>query len=208
MPVREASRLTGLTPNTLRKYADEGKIKTIRTPTGHRRFDLTEFLAVEPTSSTTICYARVSTQNQKSQLDTQRECLAKLYPGCEIIGDIASGLNLKRKGLNTILDRALQGERILLVCTYRDRIARFGFDLIEKLIERSGGKIVVLNKLETSPTEELTQDLISIITCFSARIHGLRSHKNKKVLYETIKGTKDSSETVDGCMEMDVQPIC
>jgi predicted site-specific integrase-resolvase len=134
-----------LCQTTLRKYADNGQIKHIRTPSGQRRFDVSDFLKVEP-SSTTVCYARVSTTKQSNDLDTQRECLAKHYPGCEIISDIGSGLNFKRKGLNSILERALQGECITVVCTYRDRIARFGFDLIDTIIKRNGGTIVVLNK--------------------------------------------------------------
>jgi predicted site-specific integrase-resolvase len=207
--IGKAARLTGLTTQTLRNYANEGKIKHIRTPNGHRRYDLTELLGGGGASApTTVCYARVSTRNQMSQLDTQRECLAKLYPGCEVVTDIASGLNFNRKGFNSLLERALSGEAVTVVCTYRDRITRFGFDFIERIIARSGGKIVVLNKMETSPLEEFTADLVAIITCFSSRIHGLRSHKNKKIIYEAIRGTEETSETVDGDVEMGLQQGC
>jgi predicted site-specific integrase-resolvase len=204
---RKAAQLTDLHPHTLRKYANEGKIEHIKTPSGQRRYNVAGFLQQVP-PCTTICYSRVSTVNQKQQLDTQRRCLAKLYPGAEQISDIGSRLNFKRKGFNSILDRCLQGESITIVCTYRDRISHFGFDLIEKLVTRTGGKILVLNKLETSPISELTQDLLSIITCFSARIHGLRSHKNKKILTEAIREAEVSTKTVDGGLQVGLQPHC
>jgi len=207
--VGEAHKITGLHPNTLRKYVDNGTIRSVRTPGGKRQLDLSSFLPQEqPKSCSTICYARVSTNNQKQQLDTQKQALSIKYPGAELISDVGSGLNFNRKGLNAILERSLSGESITVVCTYKDRLARFGFELIRKIIERTGGKIVVLNQVETSPTEELTSDLIAIITCFSSRIHGLRSHKNKKVLLETIKGTENSTEEMVGDLSLDVQPCC
>jgi predicted site-specific integrase-resolvase len=195
-----------LHPNTLRKYADNGTIKSIKTPGGKRQLDLSSFIPQEqPKGCSTICYARVSTLNQKEQLQTQKQCLSIKYPNAEIISDIGSGLNLSRKGLNSILERALSGENITLVCTHKDRLARFGIELIEKIIEKSGGKILVLNKVETSPTEELTRDLISIITGFSSRIYGLRSHQNKKILLEAIKGAENTTQTMDGELPLGVQ---
>jgi predicted site-specific integrase-resolvase len=143
--------------------------------------------------SSTICYARVSTQKQKSDLDRQAEYLAIQYPNAEIIKDIGSGINYKRKGLNSILERAMQGECITLVISYRDRLARFGFELIESIITRSKGKIVVLNQLDTSPESELTGDLMAIITVFAARLHGLRNYKNK--IKEHITSSNDTAES-------------
>ena len=207
--VGKASKITGLHPNTLRKLVDNGTIKAIKTPGGKRQLDLSSFITnEEPNICSIICYARVSTNNQKSQLETQKQCLSTNFPNVEIISDVGSGLNFKRKGLNTILERAISGESIKLILTYKDRLARFGFELIEYIIQRSGGQIVVLNKLETSPTEELTADLISIITSFSARIHGLRSHQNKKNIFEAIKGTNDIIEEMDGNIQMDIQQSC
>ena len=183
--LKKAVELTGLHPNTLRKYADRGDIPSYRIPNGDRRFDVSRF-GQKP--ATVVGYARVSQPKQKPDLDRQCEYLQTQHPGCEIIRDIGSGLNFKRKGLRSLLERAMSGEPIHIVVTYKDRLARFGFDLIEHIITRSGGKIVVLNQIATSPVEELTRDLMSIITVFSSRLHGLRSHKVKKAIAETKQG--------------------
>lgn len=183
IPLRKAVDLTGLHPNTLRKYADRGDIPIYRAPNGNRQFDVSAFIRRK---ECVIGYARVSQPKQKADLDRQSEALSVKYPQCEIIRDIGSGLNFKRKGLNAILERAMQGECITLVITYRDRLARFGFDLIERILARTGGKIVVLNQVNTSPVEELSRDLCAIITVFSSRLHGLRSHQNKKNIIEAI----------------------
>lgn len=175
--LKKAVEITGLHPNTLRKYADDGTIKHYRKPNGDRMFDVESFIG--SSKDATICYARVSTNKQKNDLDNQTKWLSEQYPKAEIIKDVGSGLNFKRKGLRTILERSMSGERITLVISYRDRLVRFGFELIEWIIERNGGKIMVLNKLETSPIDELTKDIMAIITVFSARLHGLRLYKNK-----------------------------
>lgn len=195
MSLKKAVEVTGLHPNTLRKYADRGDIPSYRIPNGDRRFDVSAF---SPTTQSVIGYARVSQPKQKPDLDRQCEFLRSRINGIEVIRDIGSGLNLKRKGLKAVLERAISGERITLVVTYRDRLARFGFDLIEWIIFRSGGKIVVLNQINTSPMEELTRDLAAIITVFSSRLHGLRSHKIKKDITQAIHTTEGSSAKMDG----------
>jgi predicted site-specific integrase-resolvase len=105
--------------------------------------------------------------------------MRKRFPEAEIVKDIGSGLNFKRKGLKTVLERAMQGERLKVVAAHRDRLSRFGFDLIKWIVERSAGEVVVLDKTELSPEQELTKDLLSILHVFSARLHGLRSYKDK-----------------------------
>ena len=192
----KAAELTGLHPNTLRKYADEGKIRHYRLPNGDRRFDVSDW---EPESVvTTVCYARVSQPKQKEDLQRQREYLLSKYPGSECLSDIGSGLNYKRKGFRCILERAIRGEKLRVVVTYRDRLVRFGFDLIEHIVSMSGGEIVVLNKLDSSPESELVGDLTAIVTVFSSRLHGLRSHKIKAYLAEADAGAKVEAEGVDG----------
>ena len=91
------------------------------------------------------------------------------YPNAEIITDVASGLNYRRKGLATILERIHQGDKLTLVVAYRDRLARFGTELIEQMLQQNGGELLVLNQRDLSPPEELTQDLLAILTVFSAR---------------------------------------
>jgi predicted site-specific integrase-resolvase len=174
VPLRKARELTGLSGNTLRKYADEGYIPYYRLPNGDRMFDVRSFIGGR---EAVIVYARVSTAKQRDQLQNQLVYLLERYPNAESVADIGSGLNFKRKGLLSLLERALHGDKLTIVVAYRDRLARFGFDLIEWFIKRSGGKILVLHHIEASSVEELTRDLIAIITVFSARIHGLRDYK-------------------------------
>jgi predicted site-specific integrase-resolvase len=97
----------------------------------------------------------------------------------EIIKDIGSGLNFKRKGLKAILERAMHGTRIQLVVAHRDRLARFGSELIQQVIESNGGQLVVLRESSLSPEEELTKDLLNIIHVFSYRMPGLRHYKKQ-----------------------------
>ena len=127
-----------------------------------------------------ICYARVYGRGQKSDLQNQINYLKTKYPTYEIISDYGSGLNYKRKGLQTILDLAYKGELGEIVVTYKDRLCRFGFELFEYILEKQcNAKIVVHCQGSTSPEAELSTDLLSIITVFSARMHGLRKYKSK-----------------------------
>src|SRR5882724_3751026 len=138
--LREAVERTGLHPHTLRKYADNGLIPAIRTPAGQRLFDIDSFVGDQhPTHI--IAYARVSSRKQQDDLERQIAYLKTKEPGAEVITDIASGLNFKRKGLKAILERSLQGDKLTVVVAHRDRLARFGFDLLEWLIERNGGRV-------------------------------------------------------------------
>lgn len=145
-----------------------------------------------------IVYARVSRPVQKHDLETQVARLRLDYPQAEVVKDIGSGLNFKRKGLRSILERVLRGESLVVVVTYRDRLARFGFDLIEHLVTGNGGQVVVLNQIDTSPQQELVGDLTAILTVFSSRLHGLRSHKNKKALVASYQGAEGNPEDLDG----------
>ena len=175
--IAKASELTGLHPQTLRKYEREGKIDCYKLPSGERRFNVDSFLGAEPQSSV-IIYARVNTSKQKEDLQRQISFLQENYQKAEVISDIGSGLNFKRKGLNSILERAICGERIKLIVSYRDRLARFGFELIEKIIQLSGGEVLVQFERNQSSQQELVNDLLAIITVFSSRVHGLRNYRD------------------------------
>ena len=96
------------------------------------------------------------------------------YPDAEIVSDVGSGLSFRRKGLLAILERVHQGDKLRIVVAYRDRLGRFGTELIETLLERNGGELVVLNQRDLSPEEELTADLLPILTVFGTRVNGLR----------------------------------
>jgi predicted site-specific integrase-resolvase len=186
---RKAAKILGVHPNTLRKWADAGKIKHIRSASGQRRYDVDDFLGKQKESKT-ICYCRVSSYKQKDDLQRQIEFMRRKYPNATIVKDIGSGINFKRKGLFSILESAINGNKFEVVVAYRDRLARFGIDLIRWIIEQSGGKLVVLNQINLSPEAELTQDLLTILHVFSCRMHGLRSYKNKIAKDFANKGTK------------------
>lgn len=177
--LREAVQRTGLHPHTLRKYADTGAIPSIRTPAGQRLFDIDSFVGHQhPTH--VIAYARVSSGKQHDDLERQVAYLKAKAPSAEVITDIASGLNFNRKGLKAILERSLQGDKLTVVVAHRDRLARFGFELIAWLIERNGGQVVVLSKsAHSSPIDELLQDLLAILSVFAARRHGLRKYRDQ-----------------------------
>jgi predicted site-specific integrase-resolvase len=179
-PLRKTIKKLNLHPNTLRRYADEKKIKSIRNVGGQRLYDVDDFLQSKGYCHT-VCYCRVSSPKQRDDLLRQIEKLKQIYPKAEIIQDIGSGLNFKRKGMYSLLERLMQGDKLQVVVSHRDRLARFGYDIFKFLVERNGGEIVVLdNYVSTSREAELTADLMAILHHASCRMHGARSHSNKK----------------------------
>ena len=154
----ETQKILHVTANTLRTWSDEGKIEYVRAEgkRTHRRYNVRKFLGIKNirTSSNRrkIIYARVSTRKQADNLGRQSDFLREKFPEHTLISDIGSGINFKRKGLNTILDYAIAGDLEEVVVTHKDRLCRFGFGLFEKLFERlSNAKIVVLNESIGSP---------------------------------------------------------
>jgi predicted site-specific integrase-resolvase len=178
VPLRIAVKQLVLHPNTLRKYANEGKIQVIKNQAGQRLYDVESYIRGAANSSF-ICYCRVSSVKQRDDLDRQVAYMHSLYTDAEIIKDIGSGLNFKRKGLRAILDRLMLGDKLAIVVACRDRLCRFGFELIQYLVEQNGGEIVVLDQTIYCPNTELTADLLSILHVFSCRMHGLRKYSKK-----------------------------
>lgn len=137
-----------------------------------------------------ISYCRVSSAKQNEDLKRQVLHLKKLYPKNEIISEIGSGLNNNRVGFKKILNYAIQGEINTLVLSYKDRLTRFGYELFEYIIKKySKGKIIVVNtKKKKGLEEELTEDLISIMNIYVAKVNGHRSHKNRSKQQNNKKG--------------------
>jgi putative resolvase len=155
LPAKKAAEILGYHPEHLRRLAVDGKIETIRTKGGHRRYNVEAFIRGKSSPTlTTICYCRVSSAKQKDDLERQVAFMRSIYPNAEVIRDIGSGINFKRKGLKALLDRLLEGDKLSLVVAHRDRLARFGFELIQYLVESNGGEVVVLDQTVHSPTEE------------------------------------------------------
>jgi predicted site-specific integrase-resolvase len=169
---KTARNTLGVCANTLRLWDKAGKIKTIRTPGGKRLYDLSSI----GENREKVIYARVSSKNQRDDLQSQIEHIRTRYPDHRIIEDIGSGLNFKRKGFNALLDGIMSGKVSEVVVAHRDRLCRFGFGLIESIASRYGCGIVVLDESSLSPQEELVKDLVSIIHVFSCRIYGLRKY--------------------------------
>ena len=192
-----ATKELNVTENTLRRWSKIGKIDIILTPGGQRLYNVDKFLVdsgiKEPeiiknkeNIRKKICYCRVSTRGQKNDLTRQIALMEKLYPDYEIIKDIGSGINFKRVGLLKLIDYAMENKLEEVVVAYKDRLCRFGFDLIEYIITTySNGKIVIINDKNNSPEEEIVNDLVQIINVFSAKINGSRKYKKKSETEES-----------------------
>lgn len=188
----KARKILGVRDTTLRLWAKSGEIQYVRNgkERSHHYYNVKEYLKTKGNSSIKeeiktserkkFCYCRVSSQGQKDDLERQVTYLKEKYPDYTIIKDIGSGLNFKRKGLKAILESAIKGEVERVVVAYKDRLCRFGFDLIKWIVEEfSKGEILVLNNTNCSPEQEMVSDVLSVITVFSARINGLRKYKHK-----------------------------
>jgi len=161
-----------------RKYADEGKIKSIKNEAGQRLYDVESYQR-GATRTTVVCECRVSSPSQRDDLARLVEFMQQQYPDAEIIQDVGSGLNFKRKGLQALLVRFMRGEQLTIVVACRDRLCRFGFELFEFMAEQNGGKIVVLDRIVYCPETELTNDILAILHVFSCRMHSRRSYSKK-----------------------------
>lgn len=192
--IREASKLCGLCPQTLRKMADQHTISCYKTPAGQRRFnkaDLEKMCSsvhydnkVEEVQMQNFIYARVSSKKQLDDLNRQITYIRSnniKYDTYTVISDIASGINFKRQGLSTILDACLQRRIGVVVVAHRDRLSRFGFDLIKIIIEKAGGCLIVIDEQHLQSTEqELAEDLLSIVHIYSCRQMGKRRYCREK----------------------------
>ena len=177
LPSRKAAEQLGLHPNTLRSYADQGKIPHYRNAAGQRLYDVDAYLRGSVPAET-VCYCRVSSTKQKDDLQRQVDFMRGRYPDARIVTDVGGGLNFKRKGLVALLERLHRGDKLRIVVAHRDRLARFGFDLIRWMAEQNGGEVVVLGNTDYSPEQELTEDILAILHTFSCRLHGLRRYRN------------------------------
>jgi predicted site-specific integrase-resolvase len=189
---REVLKTLGIHYHTLYAMVKRGEIETLEV--GKRNlYNLDKFLrnrGVINKVKRKICYCRVSSNKQKEDLERQIKYMKEKYPDYEIIKDIGSGLNFKRKGLNKIIELSINGELDELLITYKDRLCRIGYDLIENIIKTySNGRITIVNKEEEeTATEEITKDIVSIMNIYVAKINGLRKYTTE--IKKTIKKNK------------------
>jgi putative resolvase len=219
---QEIRKTYEISSETLRRWNNQGKISSIRTPGGNRLYSVVDVEKIfgnqeRINEKKKICYARVSSEKQKEDLDRQCEYLRQKCPDHELIKDIGSGLNWKRKGFTSILERSYQRDIEEVVVTHKDRLCRFAFELVEWIFSKHDTKIVVLGSdinVDDTESGELAEDLLSIVTIFTARHNGLRSAENRKRRRE-IENTKDTdlsnarrkrkAKKVDGNREVDIQ---
>ena len=177
----EVCKILGIHPNTLRHWANTGKIKYVRQPNGNRLYDVDSFLnqGTNNIIRSKIIYARVNSREQSEDLSNQIKLLRERYPDYELIEDIGSGLSSKRNGFNTLLERIIRGEIGEVIITHKDKLTRFGYNIINSIAMHNNCKITVLdNSSPVSSSVELVPDIVSIINFFSVMIPGLKKYSN------------------------------
>jgi predicted site-specific integrase-resolvase len=190
-------KLIGKSVNTLQKWDRKGILPAFRNPTNRRYYTHEQYLQyrglVSSKQGKVLAYARVSSPSQKKDLAMQKEalrayCLEHGVKVDEWVEDSGSALNYKRKGFNEVVEQIELGQVRRLIIASQDRFVRFGYDWFEAFCERHGTDMTVINGESFSLEEELVRDLLAIVTVFSARLHGLRSHKNAIRAAATAKG--------------------
>ena len=206
--IGQFAKAIGKTTKTLRNWDKNGKLKPVRVEdTGYRYYSqeqLNHFLGLKlekQINKKIIGYCRVSSHKQKDDLERQIENVktymyAKGYQ-FEIITDIGSGINYNKKGLNQIIDMVTNSEVEKIVVLYKDRLIRFGYELIENLCNKFGTIIEIIDNTEKLEQQELVEDLVQIVTVFSCRLQGKRANKAKKMIKELIEDDKDIKDNAD-----------
>jgi excisionase family DNA binding protein len=203
LSIGEAAKALGVSITTLRRWEASGRIQAEHTAGGHRRYDLARIRpdlvrADKLASRQTAAYARVSSYDQKDDLERQKQVL-ELYCArqgwtFEVIADLGSGMNYHKKGLRRLLSAILSGAVGRLVITHKDRLLRFGAELVFAICEAKQVEVVILNQGEdTTFEEDLAKDVLEIITVFSARLYGSRSRKNRKLLDNIKAAVEDTA---------------
>jgi putative resolvase len=176
---------------TLQRWDNEGIYKPVKyTPKGRKQYSHEQYLEFINNQSSivdekqTIIYCRVSSFNQKDDLKSQisfieEYCLNNQIHIDEVYSDIGSGLNYKRKNFIKLVNEITKNKIKKLIIAHKDRLVRFGFELIEELCIENNVELIVINDEKVSPQEEMVNDLMSIIHVFSSRLYGLRTYKNK-----------------------------
>ena len=194
--IKKAADILGVSTQTLRRWEVEGRgVPSQRTIGGQRRYDVSQLTPPTSTKTSsalpTIAYARVSSHDQKEDLQRQVQMLERFCAAhgwsFEVISDLGSGLNYSKRGLRALINKIMEGKIGRLVLTHKDRLLRFGSELIFAICETRGIEVVLVNQGDQpSFEEELASDVFEIITVFSARLYGSRSHKNRKLM-DTLK---------------------
>ena len=204
--INEFSKILGVSAQTLRNWDNKGKLKPHHTSTNGYRYyshdQLSQVMNLNPAiDRKTIVYCRVSSPKQKDDLKRQVENM-ELYllsqgKPSEIITDIGSGINYKKKGLKELLKLITQNKVEKVVVLYKDRLLRFGFELVEYIASLYNCKIEIVDTSKKSEQQELVEDLVQIITVLSFQLQGKGANKAKKMIKELIEDDKDIKDNGD-----------
>ena len=221
---KDFAELIGVSVKTLQRWDREGILEANRTPTDRRYYTYDQYLQFKGIKTQNdirqvVIYARVSTKNQKDDLQDQVSFLRQFCNARGIIVDqcmeeYGSGLNYNRKKWNKLLDDVMEQKIKTIIITHKDRFIRFGYDWFEKFCMKFHTTIVIVNKEELSPQEELVQDIVSILPVFSCRLYGLRKYKKQiERDEEIVKELQDGNQSHTGAENQDSQddrhlPIC
>ena len=194
---KNVSKMLGVTAQTLRNWDKENKLKPSYTKSnGYRYYSEESVLAYTQERKTkkvlnVVGYARVSSKKQEDDLNRQIDNLSaylkERYGEYEIISDIGSGINYSKPGLKKLIEKINRKEVDVIVVLYKDRLLRFGFELVEYFASLNNVKIEVLDKIDKEQDQELVEDLVQIVTVFSCKIQGKRKKKTKEILEEISK---------------------
>lgn len=197
---------------TLKKWATDGRINIIQLPDSKKRlYDIAQLRSMlnpnntsgdtkAPQQKKKVCYARVSSDKQKEDLQRQVDYLQSKCTDEEIVQDIGSGLNYQRRGFTSLLERVMRGDIEQVTITHKDRLCRYGVEMVELIFKQTNTKLVVLHQTESdvasSRQTELAQDLLAIVNVFVARNNGLRAAENrrKRKRQETEAGQEEEHE--------------
>jgi excisionase family DNA binding protein len=204
LSISEAAKVLGVSKSTLRRWEREGRLlPDERTEGGQRRYKLSSIRPqmnhVSSIERKTIAYARVSSHDQKADLERQKQVL-ELYCSSqgwlfEILSDLGSGINYNKKNLKALIQSIIDNEVGRLVLTHKDRLLRFGAELIFSICEVRQVEVVIINQGEDSTFEEdLAKDVLEIITVFSARLYGSRSRNNQKLINGMRQAVEDATK--------------
>ena len=201
---KTVTQILGVTAQTLRNWDKEGKLKPSYVKSnGYRYYSEELILAYTQERKTkknlnVIGYARVSSKKQSNDLEKQvnnlKEYISSKYENYEIISDIGSGINYNKPGLLKLIEKINRKEVDLIVVLYKDRLLRFGFELVEHFASINNVKIEVLDKVDKTQDEELVEDLVQIITVFSCKIQGKRKNKTKRMLEDFSQKIQETND--------------
>lgn len=199
-PIGTAAKALGVSTSTLRRWEASGRLVPVRTEGNQRRYNLAALRSELPHGARalnrTIAYARVSSHDQKADLERQKQVL-EFYCAShgwtfEVIADLGSGMNYRKKGLSHLLNGILEGDVGRLVLTHNDRLLRFGAELVFALCQARQVEVIINQGDDASFEEELTNDVLEIITVFSARLYDSRSHRNQKLIDGVRQAVKEA----------------